>query len=200
MIELELHERSFALESLEATSLDSLQRPWYDGSPSPVCLIAPREEFSWPQWNLGTQLAKHRQQRRRSEQEGSYSFISRGGLTMQPFEKLGAFYLGQEYDLAKAERLDRLIMYNARDLTTQAVCVGMTGSGKTGLCVDLLEEAAIDSVPAIMIDPKGDLTNLLLTFPELRPADFEPWINVDNARRKGMSVGEYAQYITDTWR
>jgi len=119
---------------------------------------------------------------------------------MQPFEKLGAFYLDQEYDLAKAKRLDRLIMYDARDLTTHAVCVGMTGSGKTGLCVDLLEEAAIDSVPAIMIDPKGDLTNLLLTFPELRPADFEPWVNVDNARRKGMSVGEYAQYITDTWR
>ncbi|TKJ27700.1 MAG: hypothetical protein CEE40_12930, partial [Chloroflexi bacterium B3_Chlor] len=119
---------------------------------------------------------------------------------MQPFEKLGAFYLGQEYDLAKAKRLDRLIMYDARDLTTHAVCVGMTGSGKTGLCVDLLEEAAIDSVPAIMIDPKGDLTNLLLTFPELRPEDFEPWVNVDDARRKGMSVGEYAQYIADTWR
>ncbi len=119
---------------------------------------------------------------------------------MQPFEKLGAFYLGQEYDLAKGERLDKLVMYDARDLTTHAVCVGMTGSGKTGLCIDLLEEAAIDSVPAILIDPKGDLTNMLLTFPELRPDDFEPWVNVDDARRKGMSVGEYAEYIADTWR
>jgi len=119
---------------------------------------------------------------------------------MQPFEKLGAFYLGQEYDLAQGKRLEPLIMYDARDLTTHAVCVGMTGSGKTGLCIDLLEEAALDSVPAIMIDPKGDLTNLLLTFPELRPEDFEPWVNLDDARRKGMSVAEYAAYIADTWR
>jgi hypothetical protein len=119
---------------------------------------------------------------------------------MQPFEKLGAFYLGQEYDLAKGERLDGLVMYDARDLTTHAICVGMTGSGKTGLCIDLLEEAAIDNVPAIMIDPKGDLTNLLLTFPDLRPEDFEPWVNVDDARRKEMSVSEYASYIADIWR
>ncbi len=119
---------------------------------------------------------------------------------MQPFEKLGAFYLGKEYDLAAGERLDNLVMYDARDLTTHAICVGMTGSGKTGLCIDLLEEAAIDSVPAIMIDPKGDLTNLLLTFPDLRPEDFEPWVNVDDARRKGMSASEYAAFIADTWR
>ncbi len=119
---------------------------------------------------------------------------------MQPFEKLGAFYLGREYDLASGERLDRLIMYDARDLTTHAVCLGMTGSGKTGLCIDLLEEAAIDSVPAILIDPKGDLTNLLLTFPDLRPEDFEPWVNMDDARRKGMIVSEYARYIADVWR
>lgn len=119
---------------------------------------------------------------------------------MQPFEKLGAFYLGQEHDLATGKRLDSLVMYDARDLTTHAVCVGMTGSGKTGLCIDLLEEAAIDNVPAIMIDPKGDLTNLLLAFPDLRPDDFEPWVNVDDARRKGMSVSDYARYIADTWR
>jgi len=119
---------------------------------------------------------------------------------MQPFEKLGAFYLGQEYDLDAGERLDRLVMYDARDLTTHAVCVGMTGSGKTGLCIDLLEEAAIDNVPAIIVDPKGDITNLLLTFPDLRPEDFEPWVNVDDARRKDMTVSEYAQSIADTWR
>jgi hypothetical protein len=119
---------------------------------------------------------------------------------MQPFERLGAFYLGREYDLASGERLDNLMMYDARDLTTHAVCVGMTGSGKTGLCIDLLEEAAIDGVPALVIDPKGDLTNLLLTFPDLRPEDFAPWVNVDDARRKGMSVEEYADDIADTWR
>ncbi len=119
---------------------------------------------------------------------------------MQPFEKLGAFYLGQEFDLPANKRLDSLVMYDARDLTTHAVCLGMTGSGKTGLCIDLLEEAALDSVPAIIIDPKGDVTNLLLTFPELRPQDFEPWVNVDDARRKNMSVGEYATYISDLWR
>ena len=118
---------------------------------------------------------------------------------MQRFEKLGAFYLGQEYDLAAGKRLDRLLMYDARDLTTHAICVGMTGSGKTGLCIDLLEEAAIDSVPAIIVDPKGDLTNLLLTFPNLRPEDFEPWVNVDDARRKDMSVSEYAAHIADKW-
>ncbi|HJX38425.1 MAG TPA: hypothetical protein VJ714_07490, partial [Anaerolineae bacterium] len=119
---------------------------------------------------------------------------------MQPFEKLGAFYLGKEYDLAKGEILDSLVMYDARDLTTHAVCVGMTGSGKTGLCIDLLEEAAIDSVPAILIDPKGDLTNMLLTFPELRPEDFQPWVNVDDARRKEMSVEEYAKSTAETWK
>ena len=119
---------------------------------------------------------------------------------MQPIEKLGAFYLGQEHDLAQGKRLEGLVMYDARDLTTHAVCVGMTGSGKTGLCIDLLEEAAIDNVPAIMIDPKGDITNLLLAFPDLSPADFQPWVNVDDARRKGMSVNDYANYIADTWR
>jgi len=119
---------------------------------------------------------------------------------MQPFEKLGAFYLGREFDLSRGQQLHNLVMYDARDLTTHAVCLGMTGSGKTGLCIDLLEEAALDSVPAIVIDPKGDVTNLLLTFPELRPQDFEPWVNVDDARRKDLSVSEYAKYVADLWR
>lgn len=118
---------------------------------------------------------------------------------MQNFEKLGSFYLGKEYDLGKKKLLERLVMYDARDLTTHAVCVGMTGSGKTGLCIDLLEEAAIDSVPAIIIDPKGDITNMLLTFPDLLPGDFEPWVNIDDARRKDMSTAQYAEYIADIW-
>jgi DNA helicase HerA-like ATPase len=90
------------------------------------------------------------------------------------FEKLGAFYLGREHDLQTRQRGETPVLYDSRDLVTHAVCVGMTGSGKTGLCIDILEEAAIDGIPAIVIDPKGDLTNLLLTFPELRPEDFAP--------------------------
>ncbi|MCB0142326.1 MAG: DUF87 domain-containing protein, partial [Caldilineaceae bacterium] len=93
-----------------------------------------------------------------------------------PPEKLGSFYLGAEYDLDANQLQEAPINYDARDLTTHAVCVGMTGSGKTGLCIGLLEEAGLDRVPAILIDPKGDITNLLLQFPELRPQDFQPWI------------------------
>jgi hypothetical protein len=119
---------------------------------------------------------------------------------MPLIEKLGAFYLGKTYDLKNGRIEDNLVIYDARDLTTHAVCVGMTGSGKTGLCIGLLEEAALDNVPAILIDPKGDLTNLLLTFPELRPEDFEPWVNPDDARRKGMTEAEYAHAVAETWR
>ncbi|MGC9357278.1 MAG: helicase HerA domain-containing protein [Anaerolineae bacterium] len=116
------------------------------------------------------------------------------------FEKLGAFYLGKLYDLEREELLDDLLMYDARDLTTHAVCVGMTGSGKTGLCIDLLEEAALDRVPALIIDPKGDITNLLLTFPDLNPDDFRPWVNTDDARRKGLSQDAFAAQQADLWR
>ena len=78
-----------------------------------------------------------------------------------------------------------LVLYDSKQLTTHAVCVGMTGSGKTGLCLSLLEEAAIDGIPVIAIDPKGDLGNLLLTFPELRGEDFAPWVDPDEAARQG---------------
>ncbi len=117
-----------------------------------------------------------------------------------PPERLGSFYLGAAYDLNAGQRLEQPINYDARDLTTHAVCIGMTGSGKTGLCIGLLEEAALDKVPTILIDPKGDITNLLLQFPNLTPADFEPWINPDDARRKGQSVAEYAQATAELWR
>ena len=96
---------------------------------------------------------------------------------MQDFEKLGVFYLGREFDLAKNALKEDLVLYDSRDLVTHAVCVGMTGSGKTGLCIGLLEEALIDNIPAIVVDPKGDLANLLLTFPDLTADDFLPWIN-----------------------
>src|SRR4051812_45442860 len=88
---------------------------------------------------------------------------------MENFEKLGAFYLGRPFDLEQKKPKDGLLLYDSKDLVTHAVCVGMTGSGKTGLCIGLLEEAAIDGIPAIIIDPKGDLANLLLTFPNLAP-------------------------------
>ena len=93
---------------------------------------------------------------------------------MQDFEKLGVFYLGRLYDLANKTGLKDLLLYDSKDLVTHAICIGMTGSGKTGLCIDLIEEAAIDGVPSIIIDPKGDITNLLLTFPNLQAQDFLP--------------------------
>ncbi len=119
---------------------------------------------------------------------------------MQDFEKLGVFYLGREYDLENRKAAEPLVLYDSKDLVTHAVCVGMTGSGKTGLCIGLLEEAAIDRVPAIIIDPKGDLANLLLTFPELKPQDFEPWINPDDATRKGLSAAQFAAQQAETWK
>jgi hypothetical protein len=117
-----------------------------------------------------------------------------------PPEKLGSFFLGAQYDLKKMHITENVVNYDARDLTTHAVCFGMTGSGKTGLCVGLLEEAALDKVPAIIIDPKGDITNLMLQFPNLQPQDFKPWINPDDARRKGKTVDEYAQFTANLWR
>src|SRR6186997_97856 len=119
---------------------------------------------------------------------------------MQDYEKLGVFYLGREYDLAAGKPKDDLVLYDSKDLTTHALCVGMTGSGKTGLCLALLEEAAIDGIPAIIIDPKGDLGNLLLTFPQLRPEDFEPWIDPADAQKAGVSPHEFATTTADRWK
>ncbi len=119
---------------------------------------------------------------------------------MQEYEKLGSFYLGKDYDLAAAKRKENLVLYDSKDLTTHAVCVGMTGSGKTGLCLSLLEEAAIDGIPAVVIDPKGDLGNLLLQFPSLSKQDFLPWINEEDARRKGVDAETYASQQADLWR
>jgi hypothetical protein len=116
------------------------------------------------------------------------------------YEKLGVFYLGKEFDPGTNALKEDLVLYDAKDLTTHAVCVGMTGSGKTGLCLSLLEEAAIDGIPAICIDPKGDLGNLLLAFPELRPTDFQPWVDPADATRKGVTVEELAAKTADTWR
>ncbi len=119
---------------------------------------------------------------------------------MQDFEKLGVFYLGREFDQGQKKLGENLVLYDSRDLVTHAVVVGMTGSGKTGLCIDLIEEAAIDGVPSILIDPKGDLTNLLLTFPQLRAEDFLPWVNPDDASRKGLSVEDFASQQAGQWQ
>jgi hypothetical protein len=116
------------------------------------------------------------------------------------YEGLGAFYLGREVDAASGEERTEPLLYDSRDLTTHAVCVGMTGSGKTGLCLSLLEEAAIDGIPTIAIDPKGDLGNLLLTFPELRPEDFEPWVDPSEAARQGLTPGALAAETAESWR
>ena len=121
-------------------------------------------------------------------------------LEASQFEKLGSFYLGSEVDPEDPEARGPLLMYDARDLTTHAVALGMTGSGKTGLCLSLLEEAAIDGVPAIAIDPKGDLGNLLLTFPDLAPADFRPWIDAAKAARKGVTPDELAEGEAAKWK
>src|SRR5580765_6724524 len=118
---------------------------------------------------------------------------------MEDFEKLGVFYLGRRYDLARKKREKDLVLYDSRDLTTHAVCVGMTGSGKTGLCIGLIEEAAIDGIPAIVIDPKGDLGNLALTFPKLAPEDFKPWVDEAEAARAGLNVDQYAAATARRW-
>lgn len=117
------------------------------------------------------------------------------------YEKLGAFYLGRrEEGAATADTPPELLLYDAKDLTTHAVCVGMTGSGKTGLCISLLEEAALDGIPAIAIDLKGDIANLLLSFPDLKAEDFEPWIDPAEATRKGATVAQQAASTAKLWR
>ena len=119
---------------------------------------------------------------------------------MHDFEKLGAFYLGKRYDNDADTLTDELVLYDSKDLTTHAVIIGMTGSGKTGLGIGILEEAALDHIPVIAIDPKGDMGNLLLTFPKLRAEDFRPWINERAATDKGQTADEYAAGQAALWK
>ncbi len=116
------------------------------------------------------------------------------------YEKLGQFYLGRGYDLDAKQVSDELLLYDSKDLVTHGVVLGMTGSGKTGLCLALLEEAAMDNIPAIVIDPKGDISNLLLMFPDLDAKSFRPWINEDDATKKGITPDEHAEKTAGTWK
>ncbi|MBN1151508.1 DUF87 domain-containing protein [candidate division WOR-3 bacterium] len=119
---------------------------------------------------------------------------------MQDFEKLGFFYIGKKYDFQNKKLTNDYFLYDSRDLLTHAVCLGMTGSGKTGLCVTLLEEAVIDGIPSLIIDPKGDIANILLTFPELKTEDFLPWINLDDARKENMTEHQFAEKQANIWK
>jgi hypothetical protein len=119
---------------------------------------------------------------------------------MSASEINGNFYIGRAFDLKSGKTLEKPILYDPDDLTTHGVVVGMTGSGKTGLCIDILEEAALNEIPALIIDPKGDIANLLLHFPDLRPEDFQPWVSPDIARREGKSVEQLASETASLWK
>jgi hypothetical protein len=119
---------------------------------------------------------------------------------MTDYEKLGVFYLGKPYDTASKSVIDDPYLYDAKDLTTHAICVGMTGSGKTGLCIAMLEEAAIDGVPVIAIDVKGDLANLALTFPSLRGQDFAPWVDASEAQRRNITPEALGDEAASKWQ
>lgn len=116
------------------------------------------------------------------------------------FEKMDLFYLGRELDTGGTTIKQLPMLYKNKNLTTHAAIIGMTGSGKTGLGICMLEEAALDGIPAIIIDPKGDMANLLLTFPDLDPADFLPWIDASKAGQKGVTPKELARQTAETWR
>ncbi len=145
-------------------------------------------------------MATKKKESARAKEPAKTATASIDAVPAGDFEKLGVFYLGRPYDLATKQSKPGWLLYDSKDLVTHAVCVGMTGSGKTGLCIGLLEEAAIDGIPALIIDPKGDLANLMLTFPHLRGEDFAPWINEDDARKKGLSPGDFATQQAELWK
>src|SRR4029434_7195555 len=119
---------------------------------------------------------------------------------LPPYEQLGLFYLTRRSDASSGKRLADPVLYESRDLVTHAVCIDMTGSGKTGLGIGVIEEAALDQIPVIAIDPKGDLSNLLLTFPNLTAGDFRPWIDEDEARRAGVTPDAFAAQQAALWK
>lgn len=120
--------------------------------------------------------------------------------TTYPYEKLGMLYLGRELDIDSGVSAQQPLLYKNKDMTTHAVIIGMTGSGKTGLGIALIEEAIMDNLPSIIIDPKGDMGNLLLTFPHCSAEDFAPWIDPTEAAKKEMTIEQYAAEIAETWK
>ena len=116
------------------------------------------------------------------------------------YEQLGLFYLGRRFDLDSGTRTAEPLLYESKDLVTHAVCIGMTGSGKTGLGVTVIEEAALDNIPVLAIDPKGDLANLLLTFPDLSPSDFSPWVDERQTQAQQITREEAAERTAAKWR
>ena len=111
----------------------------------------------------------------------------------------GALYLGKTYDLA-TRQLGDPVQLETRNLTTHGAIIGMTGSGKTGLGIDLIEEALLDGLPVIAVDPKGDVANLALSFPSATPADFEPWVSAEEASEKGIDVPALAAQVAERWQ
>src|SRR5688572_18396227 len=116
------------------------------------------------------------------------------------YERLGLFYLGRRFDLDSGTRTAEPLLYESKDLVTHAVCIGMTGSGKTGLGVTVIEEAALDNIPVLAIDPKGDLSNLLLTFPALSPSDFSPWVDERQTQAQQITREEAAERTAARWK
>jgi hypothetical protein len=117
-----------------------------------------------------------------------------------PYEQLGLLYLGRELDPATGKTSPAPLLFKNKDLTTHGMIIGMTGSGKTGLGIGLIEEAIMDNVPSLIIDPKGDMANLLLTFPDLTPSDFLPWLDPSEAEKKGVGVEQLAADTAATWK
>ncbi len=117
-----------------------------------------------------------------------------------PYEKLGLLYLGRELDIESGDPSPLPLLYKNKSMTTHGVIIGMTGSGKTGLGIGLIEEAIMDNIPSIIIDPKGDMGNLMLTFPDCASEDFAPWIDSSEAAKKGLTVEQLAAQTAETWK
>ncbi len=121
-------------------------------------------------------------------------------LLEETWDQTKVFFLVKLYDINKKKVLEDKVIYDPSDLTTHGIVTGMTGSGKTGFCIGLLEEAALQGIPAIVVDPKGDLTNLILHFPDQLPADFEPWIDPDAAMRQNKTTAQLAEETAKNWK
>jgi len=108
-------------------------------------------------------------------------------------------YLGKQLD-PKTGKLGERLDLDPADLLTHGLIVGMTGSGKTGLAITLIEEVLRQGIPVLAIDPKGDLGNLLLLFDAFDAASFEPWIDPEAAKRDGKDVATAARDAAAAWK